>query len=58
MRNYWSPLVNEKKKNFRFLHVSTDEVFGDLESSTLLFTEKTAYAQVVLILRLKLAPTI
>lgn len=26
------------------MHVSTDEVFGDLESSTLLFTEKTAYA--------------
>ena len=29
-RNYWSGLDDEKKKNFRFHHISTDEVYGDL----------------------------
>ena len=33
-----------KKDNFRFLHVSTDEVYGDLNQSDELFTEKTSYA--------------
>ena len=51
-RNYWSGLDDEKKKNFRFHHISTDEVYGDLphpdevnSNETLpLFTETTAYA--------------
>lgn len=29
-RNYWSALNDEKKKSFRFHHISTDEVYGDL----------------------------
>lgn len=29
-RNYWNNLEDNKKKNFRFHHISTDEVFGDL----------------------------
>ena len=43
-RGYWSNLNNNKKDNFRFHHVSTDEVYGDLEGADDLFTEKTSYA--------------
>ena len=43
-RSYWSGLVGNKKDNFIFHHVSTDEVFGDLEDSIDLFTEDTPYA--------------
>ena len=35
---------SEKKNNFRFHHVSTDEVYGDLKSTDDLFTEETPYA--------------
>ena len=43
-RNYWSGLKNGiKKDSFRFHHVSTDEVYGDLNQSDKLFTEKTPY---------------
>ena len=40
---YWQSLVGDKKENFRFLHVSTDEVYGDLGGSTDFFSEDTAY---------------
>jgi len=43
-RGYWSNLNNNKKDNFRFHHVSTDEVYGDLEGTDDLFTEETSYA--------------
>jgi dTDP-glucose 4,6-dehydratase len=43
-RGYWSNLNDDKKKNFRFHHVSTDEVYGDLEGMNELFTEDTPYA--------------
>lgn len=43
-RHYWDDLSFEKKEVFRFHHISTDEVYGDLESRTDLFTETTAYA--------------
>jgi len=52
-RDYWSQLKGSKKEDFRFHHISTDEVYGDLphpddvsDSSTNLplFTEETAYA--------------
>jgi len=43
-RVYWSGLKEFKKDNFKFHHVSTDEVYGDLEGTDLLFTEKTPYA--------------
>ena len=43
-RHYWNDLSEEKKKAFRFHHISTDEVYGDLEGTTDLFTETTAYA--------------
>lgn len=42
-RQYWSELDVDRKAAFRFLHVSTDEVYGDLEPG-ILFTENTAYA--------------
>jgi dTDP-glucose 4,6-dehydratase len=42
-KNYWLSLKGEKKQNFRFLHVSTDEVYGDLEKSDEFFTEKSSY---------------
>ena len=43
-RKYWQALENTKKSNFRFHHISTDEVYGDLEGTTDLFTESTPYA--------------
>jgi dTDP-glucose 4,6-dehydratase len=43
-RKYWMSLEAEAQQNFRFHHISTDEVYGDLEGTTDLFTEKTAYA--------------
>ncbi len=43
-RQYWNQLPSDKKNAFRFHHISTDEVFGDLESTTDLFTETTPYA--------------
>ena len=42
-RHYWKTLAPEQKTSFRFLHVSTDEVYGTLEGSDL-FTETTPYA--------------
>ena len=42
-RKYWLTLNQDKKQRFRFHHISTDEVYGDLEGTTDLFTEKTAY---------------
>ncbi|AIR67138.1 dTDP-glucose 4,6-dehydratase [Cedecea neteri] len=51
-RHYWSGLTAQKKHNFRFHHISTDEVYGDLPhpdevaqgEALPLFTETTAYA--------------
>jgi dTDP-glucose 4,6-dehydratase len=43
-RSYYNSLEGEKKSNFRFHHVSTDEVYGDLEINDPAFTEKTPYA--------------
>ena len=43
-RRYWSKLEGDKKDNFRFHHVSTDEVYGDLKGTDELFTEDTPYA--------------
>ena len=43
-RKYWLALREQQKQQFRFHHISTDEVYGDLEGTTDLFTETTAYA--------------
>ena len=49
-RKYWMSLVGDKKATFRFHHISTDEVYGDLphpdevEGELPLFTETTPYA--------------
>ena len=43
-RNFWDGLDDGSRAAFRFLHVSTDEVYGDLGSSGGLFTEKSSYA--------------
>lgn len=43
-RHYWNNLPDEKKLAFRFHHISTDEVYGDLEGPEDLFTETTSYA--------------
>ena len=43
-RKYWLALSEQQKQQFRFHHISTDEVYGDLEGTTELFTETTAYA--------------
>jgi dTDP-glucose 4,6-dehydratase len=42
-REYFSELSLEKKRNFRFHHVSTDEVFGDLQKNDPAFNVTTAY---------------
>jgi len=41
-KQYWGSLQDDKKSQFRFHHVSTDEVYGDLDA-TGYFTEETAY---------------
>jgi dTDP-glucose 4,6-dehydratase len=43
-RGYWRELAEEHKKRFRFHHISTDEVYGDLDNPGDLFTEETPYA--------------
>ena len=40
---YWLGLEQQQQNTFRFHHISTDEVYGDLGSSDSLFTETTAY---------------
>ena len=42
-KNYWQALTPDKKSSFRFHHISTDEVYGDLEGTDDLFTETTSY---------------
>jgi dTDP-glucose 4,6-dehydratase len=42
-RNYWQSLEGNKKENFRFLYVSTDEVYGDLSGTSSFFTEESNY---------------
>jgi len=44
VRAYWQGLRGEEKAAFRFLHVSTDEVYGSLGPNDPPFTEATAYA--------------
>ena len=43
-KNYWNELEKGKRGLFKFLHVSTDEVYGDIEDTKDLFTESTPYA--------------
>lgn len=43
-RHYWGSLDPERKAAFRFHHVSTDEVYGDLDGTSELFTETTSYS--------------
>ena len=43
-KKYWLTLDENQKIKFRFHHISTDEVYGDLEGTTDLFTESTSYA--------------
>lgn len=42
-RIYYATLTNDKQADFRFHHVSTDEVYGDLDNQEELFTEETSY---------------
>ncbi|MGF6692108.1 dTDP-glucose 4,6-dehydratase [Metapseudomonas resinovorans] len=44
VRTYWLGLDDERKTAFRFHHISTDEVYGDLHGVDDLFTETTPYA--------------
>jgi dTDP-glucose 4,6-dehydratase len=44
VREYWSALPTELQRAFRFLHVSTDEVYGSLSPTAPAFTEETPYA--------------
>jgi dTDP-glucose 4,6-dehydratase len=43
-RAYWSALSDEQRKSFRFVHVSTDEVYGSLGPDDAPFSESTPYA--------------
>jgi len=42
-RQYWASLDEVRKASFRFHHISTDEVYGDLDGPEDLFTETTPY---------------
>jgi dTDP-glucose 4,6-dehydratase len=42
-RRYWNELSINRKKKFRFHHISTDEVYGELHNKYDLFNEKTSY---------------
>jgi dTDP-glucose 4,6-dehydratase len=42
-RNYWEALDERERERFRFLHVSTDEVYGSLDASDPAFCETTPY---------------
>ena len=42
-RQYWQALPAIKKEAFRFLHVSTDEVYGSLSATDPAFTEDNPY---------------
>ena len=44
IRTYWMSLEASGRRNFRFLHVSTDEVYGSLDPEDPPFTETTPYA--------------
>ncbi len=44
VRAYWNGLQGDAKSSFRFLHVSTDEVYGSLDKDDAAFTETHAYA--------------
>ena len=43
-RSYWQNLTDDQKAIFKFHHISTDEVYGDLAVTNDLFTEATSYA--------------
>jgi len=43
-KSYFESLTGDKRKTFRFHHVSTDEVYGDLPFDSGIFTEETPYA--------------
>jgi dTDP-glucose 4,6-dehydratase len=43
VREYWGTLDEKNKSNFRFLHISTDEVYGSLEKDEPAFTETHRY---------------
>lgn len=43
-RQFYASLDDKRKETFRFHHISTDEVFGDLHDKETLFTEETSYA--------------
>ncbi|MCO6561128.1 MAG: dTDP-glucose 4,6-dehydratase, partial [Gilliamella sp.] len=43
-RLYWQRAAKDKHSTFRFHHISTDEVFGDLNTTSNYFTENTPYA--------------
>ena len=43
-RYYFESLTNITKSKFRFLHISTDEVYGDLGNSKFFFTEESKYS--------------
>uniref|UniRef100_UPI00286EAA2F dTDP-glucose 4,6-dehydratase n=1 Tax=Sphaerotilus sp. TaxID=2093942 RepID=UPI00286EAA2F len=44
VRSYWSAMAADAKAAFRFLHVSTDEVYGSLSETDPAFNETTPYA--------------
>ncbi len=43
VRGYWTALLPQQKDSFRFLHVSTDEVYGSLEPNDAAFVETNRY---------------
>ena len=54
VRSYWNDLDEATKKAFRFLHVSTDEVYGSLDDKAPAFTEKHPMNLIALIAQVRL----
>jgi len=55
---YWQALKQEKRERFRFLHVSTDEVYGSLGPADPAFSETTPYAPTTAPMRRRRPPRI
>src|SRR5450755_647129 len=43
-RAFWTTLAGDERANFRFMHISTDEVYGSLDPGAPSFTETNSYA--------------
>lgn len=55
-KGYWQSLNHQKQQDFRFLHISTDEVYGSLNPDAPAFTEKIGMSRIVRTVQAKHRP--